>query len=95
MYPTRSRHFWQGSGGRPGGARAPEAQELGQLGGAHGPRLSLRRKGGGRGAGAGHYLCPVGPRTTDVPHPGASTLISAPQSKQLGTKEGTRPPRQV
>ena len=32
MYPTRSRHFWQGSGGRPGGARAPEAQELGQLG---------------------------------------------------------------
>ena len=30
------------------------------------------------------YLCPVGPRTTDVPHPGASTLISAPQSKQLG-----------
>ena len=30
------------------------------------------------------YLCPVGPRTTDVPHPGASTLISAPRSKQLG-----------
>ena len=29
------------------------------------------------------YLCPVGPRTTDVPHPGASTLISAPRSNQL------------
>ena len=29
-------------------------------------------------------LCPVGPRTTDIPHPGASTLISAPRSNQLG-----------
>ena len=26
----------------------------------------------------------VGPRTTDVPHPGASTLIGAPRSYQLG-----------
>ena len=30
------------------------------------------------------YLCPVGPRNTDVPNPRASTLISAPWSKQLG-----------
>ena len=30
------------------------------------------------------YLCPIGPPTTDGPHPGASTLISAPLSKQLG-----------
>ena len=29
------------------------------------------------------YLCHVRPQTTDVPHPGASTLISAPQPKQL------------
>ena len=33
-------------------------------------------------------MCPVRPRTTDVPHPGASTLISAPQSKQLGHQGG-------
>ena len=30
------------------------------------------------------YLCLVGPRTTDVPHPGASIFISSPRSKQLG-----------
>ena len=28
--------------------------------------------------------CPVGRRTTDVPHPLASTLISAPPSNKLG-----------
>ena len=27
-------------------------------------------------------------RTTDVPHPGTSTLISAPRSNQLGHQEG-------
>ena len=32
------------------------------------------------------YLCPVGPSTTDVPHPGASTLISAPWSNLIGQK---------
>ena len=32
------------------------------------------------------YLCPVAPRTTDVPHPGASTLISVPLSNQIGHK---------
>ena len=30
------------------------------------------------------YSYSVGPRTTDAPHPGASTLFSAPRSKQLG-----------
>ena len=35
-------------------------------------------------------MCPIGPRTTDVPHPGASTLNSAPQSKQLGLEEGKK-----
>ena len=29
-------------------------------------------------------LVPVGPRTTDVPHSGVSTLISAPRPNQLG-----------
>ena len=29
-------------------------------------------------------LCPIRSRTTDLIHPGASTLISAPRSKQLG-----------
>ena len=31
-------------------------------------------------------LVPAGPRTTDVPHPGASTLISAPRSNQLSNQ---------
>ena len=31
-------------------------------------------------------ISPVGPRTTDVTHPGVSTLISAPQSNQLGNQ---------